>query len=146
MMRYILTIAALALTLGAMAQNGMQQTAGGVQYMGFTNKPGNKIKVGDVLTFDIIQKTDKDSILMSSFAAADRPKMQVADPKASNDYVGSNLMQILQLYTANDSLLVKFPADSIFKGHEDQRPAFFPKGSSLNFVIKIEKVQSLDQV
>ena len=41
--------------------------------------------------------------------------------------------------------MVKVPTDSIFKGHDDQRPAFFPKGSNLTFVIKIEKVQTLNE-
>jgi FKBP-type peptidyl-prolyl cis-trans isomerase len=39
---------------------------------------------------------------------------------------------------------VKIPADSVFKGHEDQRPPFMPKGSSLLFTLKIDNVQSLE--
>lgn len=137
---------ALCAAFAASAQTGLQQTPGGVQYQCFTNKTGERIKVGDFLTFDIIQKTDKDSVLMSSFTSPEKPKMRVADPAGVSDYVEANLMKVLQQVTLNDSLLVRVPTDSIFKGHEDQRPAFFAKGSYLNFIFKIEKIQQLDDV
>lgn len=144
MMKYILIILALAFVVNASAQSDMQRTPGGVSYRLLTNNTGDRIKVDDVLTFDFIQKTDKDSVLMSSYVSGTKAQMQVVDPKSVTDLVETNLMQILPLATVNDSLLVKFPTDSIFKGHEEQRPPFFPKGSSLNFVIKIERVQSLN--
>ena len=122
----------------------MQRTPGGVSYRLLTHNTGDRIKLGDVLTFDFVQKTDKDSVLMSSYISGNKAQMQVADPKSVTDIVETNLMQILPLATVNDSLLVKFPTDSIFKGHEEQRPPFFPKGSNLNFVIKIERVQTLN--
>jgi FKBP-type peptidyl-prolyl cis-trans isomerase len=53
-------------------------------------------------------------------------------------------MEVFPLLTVKDSALVKVPADSIFKGHEEQRPSFLPKGSNLTFIIKIERVQSLN--
>jgi FKBP-type peptidyl-prolyl cis-trans isomerase len=49
------------------------------------------------------------------------------------------------LLAAGDSALVKLPTDSIFAGHEAQRPPFLAKGSSINFVLRIEKIQSLDE-
>jgi len=54
-------------------------------------------------------------------------------------------MDVFQLLTLNDSAMVKVPTDSVFKGHEEARPAFFPKGSFLTFIIKITKVQSLNE-
>ncbi len=122
----------------------MQRTAGGVSYRLLTHNTGDRIKIDDVLTFDFVQKTDKDSVLMSSYVSGNKAQIQIVDPKSVTDLVETNLMQIFPMATVNDSLLVKFPTDSIFKGHEEQRPPFFPKGSNLNFVIKIERVQSLN--
>jgi FKBP-type peptidyl-prolyl cis-trans isomerase len=144
-MKYIFIILTLAIAVNVNAQSDMQHTPDGVSYLFFTHNTGDRIKVADVLTFDIVQKTDKDSVLMSSYASGNKAHLQVADPKGITDPVEGNLMQILMLATVNDSLLVKFPTDSIFKGHEDQRPPFFPKGSDLNFVIKIRRVQSLTE-
>jgi FKBP-type peptidyl-prolyl cis-trans isomerase len=53
-------------------------------------------------------------------------------------------MEVFPLLTVGDSVLVKVPTDSLFKGHDDKRPAFFPKGSNLDFTIKILKAQSMD--
>ena len=53
-------------------------------------------------------------------------------------------MEVFPLLANGDSVLVKIPADTIFKGHEESRPPFFPKGSFFNFYIKVIKVQSLN--
>lgn len=142
-MKYILFILALALVVNANAQSDMQHTPGGAAYKVYTNSTGEKVKLNDVITFDFVQKTDKDSVLMSSYTTGTKAQVQVVDPKTVNDAVALNLMQLFPLLAVNDSAVVKISADSIFKGHEAQRPAFFPKGSNLNFCVKIERVQSL---
>ena len=144
-MKYILLIAALAFAVGANAQNGLQQAPGGAAFQLFTHNPGDKVKVNDVVTFDFVQKTDKDSVLMSSYGTGKRAQVQIVDPKGVTDMVEVNLMEIFPLLAVNDSVLIKLPTDSIFKGHDDQRPPFFPKGSHLNFVIKVNRIQSLDE-
>ena len=117
----------------------MQHTPKGALYQIYTQNTGEKIKEGDIITFQYIQKTDKDSVLYSSYASGHvgqariQPSQNVAD-----------LMEIFPLLAVNDSVLVKVPTDSLFKGHEDKRPPFFPKGSNLNFTIKILKAQSMD--
>ncbi|EOR92600.1 peptidyl-prolyl cis-trans isomerase, cyclophilin type [Arcticibacter svalbardensis MN12-7] len=44
-----------------------------------------------------------------------------------------------------DSALVKIPSDSLFKDGQMERPSFFPPGSTLQFVLKIENVQSMEE-
>jgi len=139
-MKYILFILVLAIAVKANAQTNLQHTPEGAMYQVFTHSPGDKIKLNDVITFQFVQKTDKDSVLFSTYAAGHPVQAQV---KASTN-VG-DLMEIFPLLAVNDSALVKVPTDSIFKGHEDQRPAFFPKGSYLNFTLKIERIQSLNE-
>lgn len=111
----------------------------GAEYKIFTNNGGTKIKLNDVITFNFTQKTDKDSVIMSSYQNGQPVKLQVQ--KSQNI---ADLMEIFPLLAEKDSALVKIPTDSIFKNFEAQRPPFLPKGSLLLFALKIEKVQSLD--
>jgi FKBP-type peptidyl-prolyl cis-trans isomerase FkpA len=142
-MKYILIILALGLVVNAKAQTGVQRTPGGVSYQIFTPNTGEKIKVNDVITFDFIQETDKDSILVSSYATGNLGKVQVKAPESVTDYIEINLMRVFAQLTLKDSVRVMVPADSIFKGNDKMRPPYLPKGSNLVFVLKMEKIQSL---
>jgi len=138
-----------ALLLGAFAvkangQANLQKTPKGALYTIFTHSAGDKIKVNDVITFHIVQKTDKDSVLASSYTIGHPVKLQVQSPDATTDPIGSALMEVLPLVSINDSLLLKVSTDTLLKGHEDNRPPFFPKGSYLNLYIKIVNIQTLN--
>ena len=124
------------------AQNeGMQRLPNGVQYKIYTSNSGTKIKQNDLITFNFIQKTDKDSVLASSYPEG-RPMRLVVQPSANI----MDLMYFFPMLGEKDSALVKVPTDSVFKDPAMQRPPFLPKGSDLFFVLKIEKVQSMEQV
>ncbi|WP_242457680.1 FKBP-type peptidyl-prolyl cis-trans isomerase [Pedobacter sp. BS3] len=118
----------------------MKTTPKGLQYTIFTDNSGKKIKLNDVITFNFIQKTDKDSVLMNSYEHGSPAKIQVQESKNIAD-----LMEVFPLLAEKDSALIKLPTDSIFKDHEDQRPPFLPKGSSVLFTIKVEQVQTLEE-
>ena len=128
----------------ANAQANLQKTPKGALYTIFTQSKGDKIKVNDVITFNIIQKTDKDSVLASSYTMGHPVKLQVQAPESATDPIVTALMEVLPLASINDSLLVKVSTDSLLKGHEENRPPFFPKGSYLNLYIKIVNVQTLN--
>ena len=144
-MKYILFILALAVVAKANAQTDFQHTPEGALYKIYTKNTGTRLKLGDVVSFNVTQKTDKDSVLGSSFNTNTPAKDQIKPPKEGRDFVEVNLMEIFPLLTIKDSVLLKIPADTLIKGHEAQRPPFFPKGSYLNLVIRVEKVQTLDQ-
>ena len=127
-MKYIFAILALTLAGTANAQTEMMHTAQGAQYQIYTHNTGDKIKQNDVITFQFVQKTDKDSILFSTYVVGHPVQAQIQPSKNVGD-----LMDVFPLLTVKDSAMVKVPTDSIFKGHDDQRPAFFPKGSNLTF-------------
>jgi FKBP-type peptidyl-prolyl cis-trans isomerase FkpA len=123
----------------AFAQQTFTKTAKGAQYT--ILKPGNgeKIKVGDVITFQMTQKTDKDSVLGSTYQMGQPAMAQVQPSKSVGD-----LMDVFSALSVNDSVLIKVPTDTIFAGNDDKRPPFLPKGSFVNFWVKIEKTQSLE--
>lgn len=145
MMKYILIILALAAAANANAQSDVQHTPAGASYRIFTHNTGAKIKVNDVVTFQFIQKTDKDSVLVSSYVTGNPGKAQCLPADTLKDYVEVNLMQVLPLLTVHDSVEVKIPTDSIFKKAEAQRPPFLPKGSNLVFDLRVDRVQSLNE-
>jgi FKBP-type peptidyl-prolyl cis-trans isomerase FkpA len=128
----------LAIAIQVKAQDSFVHTPKGALVKIVTTNPGDKIKLNDVVAFDVIQKTDKDSILFSSYALGHPIKIQVQASQNVGD-----LMDVLPLCAAKDSAYVKIPSDSVFKGHEQERPLFLPKGSNLVFTIKIVKIQSL---
>jgi FKBP-type peptidyl-prolyl cis-trans isomerase FkpA len=139
MKKYIYSVVLLCLvTIAANAQSTMQRTPKGALYTIYTPNTGDKIKINDVITLQAIQKTDKDSVLSSTYTLGHPIKLQVQAPQSVTD-----MMEIFPLLTVGDSVLVKVPADSVFKGHEESRPLFLPFGSYIDFVIKIVKVESL---
>jgi FKBP-type peptidyl-prolyl cis-trans isomerase FkpA len=141
-MRYFLfLLTGLALFNTAKAQDvTLQTTPKGLQYHIFTNSTGTKIKLSDVISFNAVQKTDKDSVLFSTYAAGKPVKLQVQPSQNVGD-----MMDIFPLLAVNDSVMVLLPTDSVFKGHEEQRPPFLAKVKNLVFTIKIIQVQSLDE-
>jgi len=146
MKKYIYCALLLSLFVArANAQGSPQPLSRGGSYTILNKSTGDKIKIADVVTFDVVQKTDKDSLLGSSYAAGKPAKLQVKRPEeVTDDIVIPYVMEALPFAALHDSLLVRIPTDTLIKGHEDQRPPFFPKGSYLNLYIKIENVQTLN--
>jgi FKBP-type peptidyl-prolyl cis-trans isomerase len=139
-MRKLALVALLSAIIGlqADAQDSLLHAPKGSVVKIITTNHGEKIKLNDVITFHVVQKTEKDSVLFSSYTMGHPLKIQVQESQNAGD-----LMDVFPLLAAKDSALVKVPTDSIFIGHEDQRPPFLPKGSSLLFTLQIERVQSL---
>ena len=132
----------LALLIAAFVYKTQAQdlhTPKGIAYRILAHGTGDKIKLDDVITFDVVQKTEKDSVLFSSYAQGHPVKMQVKPSENVGD-----LMDIFPFLATNDSVMVKVPSDSVFVGHEEARPPFLPKGSSMVFLLKIQRVQSLN--
>lgn len=141
MKKIILSLVFSAALLGqASAQSNFVKTPKGGLYNIIKKGNGTKVKEGDVITFQFTQKTDKDSLLGSSYVQG-RPAMVQVQPSKNV----ADLMEVFPLLSVNDSVLVRVPTDSIFVGHEESRPPFLPKGSYLNFTIKVDRVQTLEE-
>lgn len=138
-MKKFLFFALLPGALLGKAQAQDMHTPKGIAYQLLKHGAGDKIKLDDVITFDVIQKTEKDSVLFSSYMQGHPVKMQVKPSENVGD-----LMDIFPFLAPNDSVLVKVPTDSVFVGHEEARPPFLPKGSNMVFLLKIQRVQSLN--
>ncbi|MBC8053855.1 MAG: FKBP-type peptidyl-prolyl cis-trans isomerase [Sphingobacteriaceae bacterium] len=140
----IIAVLLLVVSVQALGQTNadMLRLPNGLQYKIFTANAGAKVKLNDIISFNFIQKTDKDSVLVNSFTINRPAMLQVAATKNIAD-----LMDFFPLLALNDSALVIIPTDSIFKGPEmqAQRPPFLPAGSSLYYTIKVTKIQSMEE-
>jgi len=114
------------------------KTKKGVLYHIFRSTDTTRVRLSDVITFNFVQKTDKDSVLTSSYASGGPVKIQIQPSQNVGD-----LMDIFPLFNQKDSAVVKVPLDSLFKGHRDQRPPFLAKSRYLVFNLKINHVQKL---
>ncbi len=135
----VVLLAAITIKVRAQAPDDFAHTPKGDLCKKLTSNPGDKIKLNDVVTFDIIQKTEKDSLLGSTYMMGHPAQVRIVPSQNASD-----LMEVFPLLAAQDSALVKVPTDSLFKGHEEQRPAFLPKGSYLIYLVKIHRIQSLN--
>jgi FKBP-type peptidyl-prolyl cis-trans isomerase len=139
MKKIALMILLAAVTVAAQAQDEFAHTPKGALVKNVTKNAGDKIKLNDVITFDVTQKTEKDSILFSTYLMGHTAKVQVQPSQNAGD-----LMDVFTTLAVQDSAYIKVPTDTIFKGHEEQRPPFLPKGSYILYTLKIRRVQSLN--
>jgi len=124
----------------AQTQNPVKTTAKGASYQIVSAHPGDRIKLNDVITFNLAIKTEKDSVLMSSY---DRGKPFTAQVQPSQSI--DDLMDIFPQLALNDSVRIIIPSDSLFKNREQDRPPFLAKNASVIYLLKIERVQTLDE-
>ena len=139
MMKHTFYLALILCLFGLNASAQFKRTAKGAQYQIISTNPGAKIQPTDVITFNAIQSTESDSVLFSTYKLGQPIKTPI---RPSNNV--ADLMDIFPLLSVNDSVIVKVPVDSIFKGHEADMPPVFKKGSNIIFHVKILQTQSME--
>jgi len=107
--RYFLTSVLLCFVLITNAQVKYKTAPSGLKYFMFTNNKGDKPKIGDVLKFHFILKTDKDSILLSSYKSGNPPETRLTKPSYPGD-----LMDGFALMSKGDSSIFLVSADSFY--------------------------------
>lgn len=114
--------------------NKFEKGEGDMLYKIHTDKSGETIKEGDFVAFGIIEKTEGDSVLYSSYDY-DRPSLMVLEkPVFKGDFFGG-----LKLLSEGDSATFKINIDSMVMKMNRPQPADTTK-KYLVYNIKIEKV------
>ncbi len=126
-----LTVAALAF---AGCNGGFKKGDNGMLYKIYTDAPGTNIKAGDFISVNVIAKTDKDSLLVSSYDQGRPSNLLVQKPMYKGDLY-SGLMMLSQ----GDSAALKIDADTLVKKSGQPKPPGF-KGKYFVYTLKIEKV------
>jgi len=126
----------IVLGLVGCSNAGFDQTKNGLMYKIHTHGNTKKAKIGDYVEMEFVVKTDKDSVLSSTYKAKKPVKFMVQKSRSVAD-----LMDIIQLLSENDSATVKIPSDSIFDARKGMmRPPFIKPKSLMVFELKIDKV------
>lgn len=134
---FAFALSVVALTAGAQT---LQQTPKGLQYQILSHGNGPKLQMDSIITLQMIQKTEKDSVLFSTYKAGAPMQIKMVPSQS-----GADPMDVFPFLSVKDSVLIKVPSDSVFKDHEDKRPPFLPAKSNIVFVVKVVKMQTMDQ-
>jgi FKBP-type peptidyl-prolyl cis-trans isomerase len=137
MKKSILVLTALAGLMLASCQS-FKKGEGGLEYKFFEDKGGEKAVGGDVLAMDIVVKTDRDSLLASTY---DLGLPQIApvipDSLVQGGYPGDN-NTILKMLGEGDSATFKLNLDTMAARTGQPKPDFADK--YIQFTIKVKKL------
>ncbi|WP_156309352.1 FKBP-type peptidyl-prolyl cis-trans isomerase [Sphingobacterium endophyticum] len=137
MKKSILVLTALAGLMLASCQS-FKKGDGGLEYKFFEDKGGDKAVGGDVLAMDIVVKTDRDSLLASTY---DLGLPQIApvipDSLVQGGYPGDN-NTILKMLGEGDSATFKLDLDTMAARTGQPKPDFADK--YIQFTIKVKKL------
>lgn len=129
----LLAATAMLAACGAKEQKGK----GGLLYTVHTDGGKAKIKEGDFIKIDFIQKNDKDSILDATY---DHGQSRIF-PVGKKVYAG-DMNDVLTLFGEGDSVTFKLNIDTMVFYNKQPRPEEFKDQKYLNYTIKIQKVLS----
>lgn len=120
------------------SKDGFKTTDTGLKYIMHTKIEGKKPVNGDILTLNMIYKTETDSILFNTFTKEKPVKTPLTEPT----FKGS-LEEGFAMMSAGDSATFIIPADSLFeKTFGGKTPPFVRSGSMLTFIVKMESFKS----
>lgn len=141
-MKKLLIAAAVFAAFLQACSDGLKTSDDGLQYQIHTENDGERIKEGDFVTLQMVYRTDSDSVLFDTYKMGQPIKLMVGP----NTFKG-DLMSGLSLLTEGDSATFLINADSLFeKTFQFPRPEFIRAGSYLTFNVKVEKVQTKEQM
>jgi len=122
-------------TIGLAACNNYKKAKGGLEYKIFTDAGKEKIKEGDIVKLNFVQKNERDTVIFSTY---DIESPQVF-PVAKKMY-GGDMNDVLTLFGEGDSASFKLNLDTMAKRTGQPKPPTNAKDTYLIFDIKVEKV------
>ena len=123
-------------------EKGLKTTPNGLKYKYFVDKPGPTAQIGEIITVDMILKTDKDSVLRNTFKEGTPVTAMVQKPPYK-----ASLEEALTMLSVGDSAFFLLNADSLFeKSIKQPLPPFITKGSNLKFILKAKKISTQEEI
>lgn len=119
------------------ACNKEQKGKGGLLYTVHKDAGNPKIKPGDIVKIDFIQKNDKDSIMDATYDYG----MPRIFPVGKKVYDG-DMNDVLTLFGEGDSITFKINIDTMVHHNKQPRPEAFKDMKYLNYTVKFHKVFS----
>lgn len=124
-----------AATLGLAACKQEKKGPGGLLYTIYHTENKEKIKEGDVIKMNFVQKNSKDSIMADSYESG----MPAVFPVQKKNYAG-DMNDVLTLFAEGDSATFKVNIDTMLARSKQPRPPQLKDDKYLSFTVKIEKV------
>jgi FKBP-type peptidyl-prolyl cis-trans isomerase len=125
----------------AQPPKGYKQTPSGLLYKFHVDREGTPAKKGDIMILHFAFKTDKDSLLRSTF----KEGKPVELPLQESAFKGG-LEEGFTMMSPGDSATFLVNADSLFaKMFYQPLPAFIRKGSNVGFTIKMIRVMTMEE-
>ncbi|MDB5021800.1 MAG: peptidylprolyl isomerase FKBP-type [Pedobacter sp.] len=123
-----------AATLSLAACNNYKKGPGGLMYSIHKSEGKEKIKPGDIVKLNFVQKSEKDSIMSSTYDM-EQPQVFPVSPKV---YAG-DMNDVLTLFGEGDSATFKLNLDTMSLKSGQPKPAG-KKDTYMIFTVKVEKV------
>jgi FKBP-type peptidyl-prolyl cis-trans isomerase FkpA len=123
-----------AATLGLAACNNYKKGPGGLMYNIHKSEGKEKIKEGDIVKLNFIQKSEKDSVIANTY---DLEQPQVF-PVSKKMYAG-DMNDVLSLFGEGDSATFKLNLDTMARYSGQPKPVG-TKDTYMVFTVKVEKV------
>jgi len=113
-----------------------EKTSTGLEYTIHKDDKGENAKFGDYISIKLKIFSDKDSLLMDSYANPQPIEFILEKPKR-----GGAFEEALVFLSKGDSATIKVPVDSMFtKENIAQKPPFLKSGSFITYVVKVVDV------
>jgi len=101
-----------------------------------------KLKDGDIITFDLVIKNGADSVLQDTRKEGQPGKTMVQPPQPAPGVFKGTFENGLRLLSLGDSATILVPIDSLIKSVQAPLPPFLKPGTDLKYTVKILKIQS----
>lgn len=124
-----------AATLGLAACNNYKKGPGGLMYQIHNDGGKEKIKEGDIVKLNFIQKNERDSVMFNTY---DMEQPQIF-PVGKKQYAG-DMNDVLYLFGEGDSATFKLNLDTMAKHSGQPKPPQNAKDTYIVFTVKVEKV------
>ncbi len=140
----LLLLSALALLIFSACSDSdaIKTSETGLQYTFHTKNEGPKPAIGDMLTLNMVYKTQNDSVLYSTFVAGKPIRTPLTEPTFKG-----GVEEGFAMMSIGDSATFIMSADSVFeKTFGTKLPDFIKPGSTMSFVVKLEDFKSQKQI
>lgn len=123
---------------------GFQKTKSGLEYQFLADSSTPLVKDSDIVYFNVIEKTDKDSILFSSYKQGQPRQFPVIAASFSNTDKDTKFHELLLLLSKGDSVTYKYPIEKL-PADQKSNPAL--KGATeMIYTMKVTKVMTKEEV
>ncbi len=104
-----------------------------------TDEPGDNAKVGDIITFDLLIKSETDSVFKDTWKEGQPIQVDVREGGFKGSFENA-----LFNFSKGDSATVYVKADSLFSRIQQPLPPGVTKNSDLRFIVKVREITTAD--